>query len=99
MNFRTPIPALFPGASGRIVTALTAHQATNTGAPLSPTDLARDEADRMAARLSRHLGNVVTLRTAATDADAARFAGPEASLIIPPDCAVTLAGGVGGSSG
>ncbi|MFF3787658.1 hypothetical protein [Streptomyces sp. NPDC001933] len=192
MNFRTPIPALFPGASGRIVTALTAHQATNTEAPLSPTDLARDasvaatqveatlfrlgllglieprerggdvrlvaghvvwkaldgltdlrqrvveevreraaadltpaparltiagpvadgtathpadvlelivvppsaapenwseQANRMAARLSRHLGNVVTLRTAATDADAARFAGPEASLIIPPDSA------------
>ncbi|MFE6868837.1 hypothetical protein ACFVFS_20040 [Kitasatospora sp. NPDC057692] len=192
MNFRTPIPALFPGASGRIVTALTAHRATNAGAPLTLTDLARDasvaatqleatlfrlgllglieprgrgadvrpvaghvvwkaldgladlrqhvveevreraaadltpapallaiagpvadgtathpadvlelivvppptapedwaeQAERMAARLSRHLGNVVTLRTAAPDADAARSAGPDAFLVIPPDSA------------
>ncbi|MFF7458632.1 hypothetical protein [Kitasatospora sp. NPDC008115] len=189
MNFLTPIPALFPGASGRLVTALTAHRATGTGAPLSPADLARDasvaatqveatlfrlgllglieprgrgedvrpvaghvvwkaldgladlrrhvveevraraaadltpaparldiagpvadgtathpadvlelivvpppaapenwseQAQRMTARLARHLGNVVTLRTAATDADAALLAGPGATPVIPP---------------
>ncbi|MFE7558284.1 hypothetical protein [Kitasatospora sp. NPDC057500] len=192
MNFGTPIPALFPGASGRIVTALTAHRAAHAGAPLSPADLARaasvaatqleatlfrlgllglieprgrgedvrpvaghvvwkaldgladlrphvveevreraaadltpaparlavagpvvdgtathpadvlelvvvppsaapddwsEQAQRMAARLSRHLGNVVTLRVAATEAEAARSAGPGAVLVVPPDSA------------
>ncbi|MGW2598834.1 hypothetical protein [Streptomyces klenkii] len=42
MNFRTPIPALFPGAPGRIVTALTAHHSARAGAPLPLTELARE---------------------------------------------------------
>ncbi|MCD9195162.1 hypothetical protein [Streptomyces albireticuli] len=42
MNFRTPIPALFPGASGRIVTALTAHHTAFGDAPLPLAELARD---------------------------------------------------------
>ncbi|MBH1938097.1 hypothetical protein I5Q34_28190 [Streptomyces sp. AV19] len=42
MNFGTPIPALFPGASGRIVTALTAHHARHAGAPLPLDHLARE---------------------------------------------------------
>lgn len=41
MNFTDPLSALFPGASSRIVTALTAHRASDPQEPLDPEELAR----------------------------------------------------------
>ncbi|MGW1977222.1 hypothetical protein [Streptomyces sp. NPDC001889] len=42
MNFSTPLTALFPGASGRTVTALSAHRESSGGAALSVEQLARE---------------------------------------------------------
>ncbi|MFF8959197.1 hypothetical protein [Streptomyces sp. NPDC014894] len=42
MNFSSPLTALFPGASGRTVTALSAHRETAGSAALSVEALARE---------------------------------------------------------
>ncbi|GAA2261542.1 hypothetical protein GCM10010232_61250 [Streptomyces amakusaensis] len=42
MNFDSPLTALFPGASGRTVTALSAHRETAGGTALTVPELARD---------------------------------------------------------
>ncbi|MEU6510134.1 hypothetical protein [Streptomyces sp. NPDC046942] len=39
MNFRTPLSALFPGTSGRLVTALVDHHTTEADKPLTLADL------------------------------------------------------------
>ncbi|GAA0416691.1 hypothetical protein [Streptomyces luteireticuli] len=41
MNFQTPVSALFPGASGRIISALTARRRESSEAPLALAELAR----------------------------------------------------------
>jgi hypothetical protein len=44
MNFRTPLSALFPGTSGRLLTALVAHHTADAEAPLTLDALSRDSA-------------------------------------------------------
>ncbi|MER6976429.1 hypothetical protein [Streptomyces carpinensis] len=44
MNFRTPLSALFPGTSGRLLTALVAHHAADADGPLTLDELSRDSA-------------------------------------------------------
>lgn len=44
MNFRTPLSALFPGTSGRLLTALVDHHATGAARPLTLDELSKDAA-------------------------------------------------------
>ncbi|MFH9745943.1 hypothetical protein ACH4MN_16030 [Streptomyces anulatus] len=42
MNFQSPLSALFPGASGRLLTALVARHATDPSNPLTVEELSRN---------------------------------------------------------
>lgn len=44
MNFRTPLSALFPGTSGRLLTALVDHHVADAARPLPLDELSRDSA-------------------------------------------------------
>ncbi|ELP63029.1 hypothetical protein ACKI1I_21075 [Streptomyces turgidiscabies] len=44
MNFRTPLSALFPGTSGRLLTALVDHHAADADRPLTLDELSKDAA-------------------------------------------------------
>jgi len=44
MNFRTPLSALFPGTSGRLLTALVDHHTTDADAPLTLDELSKNAA-------------------------------------------------------
>lgn len=44
MNFRTPLSALVPGTSGRLLTALVDQHTADPGRPLTPDELSKDAA-------------------------------------------------------
>ena len=44
MNFHTPLSALFPGTSGRLLTALVAHHTADAAAPLTLDELSKASA-------------------------------------------------------
>ncbi|MFJ9705788.1 hypothetical protein [Streptomyces sp. NPDC101234] len=44
MNFLTPLSALFPGTSGRLLTALVAHHTVDATGPLTLDELSKDAA-------------------------------------------------------
>ncbi|WP_149822919.1 hypothetical protein [Streptomyces tailanensis] len=44
MNFRTPLSALFPGTSGRLLTALVDHHTADAARPLTLNELSKDAA-------------------------------------------------------
>ncbi|WP_409468023.1 hypothetical protein [Streptomyces sp. HC307] len=44
MNFRTPLSALFPGTSGRLLTALVDHHAADAARPLTLNELSKNAA-------------------------------------------------------